>query len=323
MWRKAEEEDTLRLSWATASPGQAGSPQGLFQVSSAPGTPTAFFHTEQDEAVGVDKSCWNVLSTPHFMQFSQQNLEMSLKSGSDGYHLSICPTWMEQQLKWESAVICWGFLRSPVPQIWVDCPWGTWIWGKMACLGISWECPNSEGETDSKMFEQLSPTTGKKKGHCLLLPQARLRLTVLLLCCQETNLHGHCCPTSPFSSPWFVILGLSCLPVQLYCAFWSREIATNVYLLVLSSGKASASVGSAELYAPTTTHVDPAPKGYSNLGPSWETSSGNSKPCTRPQLQPLAASGTCLHPLLRAAWLPPAGGGLETPLAFTAACICQ
>lgn len=59
MWRKAEEEAALRLSWATASLGQAGSPQGLFQVSSAPaqGTPTAFFHTEQDEAVGVDKSC--------------------------------------------------------------------------------------------------------------------------------------------------------------------------------------------------------------------------------------------------------------------------
>lgn len=59
MWRKAEEEDILRLSWAPASPGQAGSSQGLYQVSSAPaqGTTTAFFHTEQDEAVGVDESC--------------------------------------------------------------------------------------------------------------------------------------------------------------------------------------------------------------------------------------------------------------------------
>lgn len=30
----------------------------------------------------------------------------------------------------------------------------------------------------------------------------------------------------------------------------------------------------------------------------------------RPELQPLAASGTCLHPLLQAASLTPAGGGV-------------
>lgn len=64
---------------------------------------------------------------------------------------------------------------------------------------------------------------------------------MLLLCCQETNLYGHCCPTSPFSSSWFVILGLSCLPAQL-CFLRQGNIATSVHLLVLSSVKASASV---------------------------------------------------------------------------------
>lgn len=115
-----------------------------------------------------------------------------------------------------SRVICWGFLCHlsgfTVPLRHVD----------LRRHGMLRD-ENSEGETDSRMFRQLSPSTGKKKGHCLLLPQTRLRLTVLLLSCQETNLRGHCCPASPFSSSWFEILCLSCLPVQLCCVFWSRE----------------------------------------------------------------------------------------------------
>lgn len=117
----------------------------------------------------------------------------------------------------------------------------------------------------------------------------------------------------------FIISELSYLPVQLMrvcfirsCSFSSgaRLPPAGMCLFSPSSGKAPASGASARLRAPDATNPTPAPRGCSNLGPAVETpSSGEPKLCVRPELQPLAASGTCLHPLLQAASLTPAGGG--------------
>lgn len=103
----------------------------------------------------------------------------------------------------------------------------------MASSGIPWE-ENSEVETDSKVFQQLSPSTGKKKGHYLLLPQTRLRLIVLLLSC--TNKPPW--PLLPYIS--FQLLVVCYSRSQLFaspavlCFLKQGRIATSVYLAVLS-----------------------------------------------------------------------------------------
>lgn len=82
---------------------QAASPRAGAQLSGViPGelrTGTrhsrCLFHTERDEAVDVGRSCWKDFRTLRFMQSSQQNLGMSLKNGSEGHQLAVCPTWME------------------------------------------------------------------------------------------------------------------------------------------------------------------------------------------------------------------------------------
>lgn len=120
----------------------------------------------------------------------------------------------------------------------------------------------------------------------------------------------------------FIISELSYLPVQLMqvsvlsvTAFSQAGAGlppAGTCLLSRSSGKVPSSGASAQLHAPDTTSLALAPKGWSNLRPAVDTASlGEPKPRMRPELQPLAASGTCLHPLLQAASLTPAGGITE------------
>lgn len=79
-----------------ASPGAGAQLSGVILGELRTSTRHAgcLFHTERDEAVDVGRSRWKDFRTLRFMQLSQQNSGTSLKNGSEGHQLSVCPTWM-------------------------------------------------------------------------------------------------------------------------------------------------------------------------------------------------------------------------------------